>query len=67
MKVHYLLLKRKSHLESTSSLQDAPKEDVVIAQQIAHEFDGLPLALSQAGAYIEGSQLSFGRYLELWR
>ncbi len=62
-----LLLKRAKLLESNSSLNLVSGKDVVTAQQIVRELDGLPLALNQAGAYIEETKCSVAKYLELYR
>jgi tetratricopeptide (TPR) repeat protein len=63
-----LLLLRRAHLlDPTSPLQQASTKDIAIAQQIVHVLDGLPLALNQAGAYIEEVKCTLQRYLELYR
>jgi tetratricopeptide (TPR) repeat protein len=43
-----------------------PKEQVA-AQQIVHELGGLPLALDQAGAYIEETSCGLQGYIALYR
>jgi NB-ARC domain len=54
-------------------VQDAPTPDAVpVAEQTAaadlvHELDGLPLALDQAGAYIEETRCGVSGYLPLYR
>jgi tetratricopeptide (TPR) repeat protein len=48
--------------------EDADAKERGAAAQIAHELDGLPLALEQAAAYIStGHGLPFRRYLESYR
>jgi tetratricopeptide (TPR) repeat protein len=44
-----------------------PTIDASIAETLAEELGDLPLALTQAAAYIEDSGLSLGAYLELFR
>jgi hypothetical protein len=41
-------------------------DDAARAVAIAHELDGLALALEQAGAYIDKQRLSLAEYLERW-
>ena len=48
-------------------LNEAPKEDRTQAESIVQEMDGLPLALDQAGAYIEETSCSLADYLTLYR
>ncbi|MBA2680256.1 MAG: tetratricopeptide repeat protein, partial [Ktedonobacteraceae bacterium] len=50
-----------------ASLDQAQPEDIATARQIYTELGGLPLALDQAGAYIEETQSSLPHYLELYR
>ena len=54
------------------SSEDEPLETVsaatrTAAQQLVEELDGLPLALDQAGAYIEETGCSLSEYLALYR
>src|SRR6266567_4417491 len=61
-----LFLLRRAKLIRT----DAPLEAVTVAEQvkeIARLLDGLPLALDQAGAYIEETGCSLDDYLERYR
>ncbi|KAK5992301.1 Kinesin light chain 1 [Cladobotryum mycophilum] len=51
-------------LTSTSHRQDAYHDDA--ATQLAQRLDGLPLALSTAGAYLEETAMSWGKYLKLY-
>jgi len=59
-----LLLRRAKVLKSDASLEEAPEEDENVAKAIVMAMDGLPLALDQAGAYIEetGCGLSSVKY-----
>lgn len=56
---------------ATLLLDDEPLETVSVAtrtaaQQLVEELDGLPLALDQAGAYIEETGCSLSEYLALY-
>ncbi len=63
-----LLLLRRAGLRGTAdSLDHALKEDRELAIQISRELGGLPLALDQAGAYIEEAQISLVDYLRLYQ
>jgi tetratricopeptide (TPR) repeat protein len=62
-----LLLRRASLLGEEESLSVAAGADREMARQISEELGGLPLALDQAGAYIEETGCSLERYLELYR
>ena len=57
----YLLLRRAQRLEQASD------EEVNQAGNIVVALDHFPLALDQAGAYIEETQCSFVDYLDLYR
>jgi hypothetical protein len=48
-----LLLRRAKLIEIHSSLDTVPEIHRLRAKTIVREMDGLPLALDQAGAYIE--------------
>ncbi|SRR6266567_778708 len=61
-----LLLRRAKLLESEVSLDQATKEDQIQAEAIVLEMDGLPLALDQAGAYIEEMRCSLSSYFDLY-
>jgi tetratricopeptide (TPR) repeat protein len=54
-------------LLARAKLNDPGVGDLSVAAEIAREFDGLPLGLEQAGAYIEETQLSPGEYLDLYK
>jgi tetratricopeptide (TPR) repeat protein len=62
-----LLLRRARVLPPTDALEQASPADRTTAQAIAHDMDGLPLALDQAGAYIEETQCSLTSYLTQYR
>ncbi len=62
-----LLLRRAKILRHEASLDDAPVVDRTVAEAIVKEMDGLPLALDQAGAFIEETQCSVANYLDRYR
>jgi tetratricopeptide (TPR) repeat protein len=62
-----LLLHRAGLLPLEMPLEQAREEDRLDGQQIWHELGGLPLALDQAGAYIEETQCGLSSYLHLFR
>ena len=62
-----LLLKCAQIIDKQDSLDAASEEDRLQAIKIAQEFRGYPLALDQAGAYIEETQRSLASYLELYQ
>ena len=62
-----LLLRRAKVIADTADLTVASDHDQTLAQALTTEMDGLPLALDQAGAYIEDQVLSLEEYLELFR
>jgi tetratricopeptide (TPR) repeat protein len=62
-----LLLRLTYRLASDALLEQAEVGERTIALQITQELGGLPLALDQAGAYIEETQCSLADYLQLYR
>jgi tetratricopeptide (TPR) repeat protein len=54
-------------LERTDRRRHKGSDDAAMARQLAHDLDGLALALEQAGAYMAKLQISFSRYRDLWR
>jgi tetratricopeptide (TPR) repeat protein len=62
-----LLLRRAKAIADDADLTTASDSDQTLAQTLSTEMDGLPLALDQAGAYIEEQMLSLEEYLELFR
>jgi len=61
------LLRRVGLLTEHASLNVASSSDLAIAREICQELGGLPLALDQAGAYIEETQCGLSQYLERYR
>ena len=61
------LLRRTKLLGLDATLQDASDADYQSAQALAEILDGLPLALDQAGAYIEESGFNLSHYLYRYR
>jgi tetratricopeptide (TPR) repeat protein len=61
------LLHRARLLAPTASLDSLSPEDEVLAREIVTVMAGLPLALDQAGAYVETTQCSLSDYLQLFR
>lgn len=60
------LLRRAKLLGPDATLDQAPQEQQARANEIVALLDGLPLALDQAGAYIEETRCSLSHYLELY-
>ena len=58
------LLQRAKIIGVGASLEQAPPEAIQQARAIAQEMDGFPLALDQAGAYIEETGRNLAFYLE---
>ena len=61
------LLRRAKILALDASLDRALAPDVASALKIAQAMDGLPLALDQAGAYIEGERCGVAEYFDLYQ
>ena len=61
-----LLLRASKRLEAKASLAQAKVEDRAVAEEIAREMDGLPLALVQAGAFIDETGCSLAHYRSLY-
>jgi hypothetical protein len=61
------LLRRTERLAPDAPLEQAETSDRAIALAISQELGGLPLALDQAGAYIEETQCSLADYLQFYR
>ncbi len=61
-----LLLRWSKLLDMNTPLDHAQAEDRAAAERIAGEMDGLPLALVQAGAYVEETGCSLADYLRLY-
>src|SRR5258708_18332974 len=62
-----LLLRRAKVLAPDAPLHQAPEEDQAKAKAIVLAMDGLPLALDQAGAYIEETGCTVASYLEQYQ
>ena len=62
-----LLLRRAGLVAHDAPLQTALPTDLVLARKITEELGGLPMALDQAGAYIEETQCGLLRYLQLYQ
>lgn len=62
-----LLLRRARITTSQISREHLSHTDQTTATQIAQEIHGLPLALDQAGAYIEETACSLSEYLALYQ
>ncbi|GCE14867.1 ABC transporter substrate-binding protein [Tengunoibacter tsumagoiensis] len=62
-----LLLRRARYIDPESFLQDAPELLRTHARHIMEAMGGLPLALDQAGAYVEETGCSLSSYLSLYR
>lgn len=59
-----LLLRRAQLIEREAPVEAVPPALRAQAQMLVDLFDGLPLALDQAGAYLEETQCSLADYLE---
>jgi tetratricopeptide (TPR) repeat protein len=62
-----LLLRRAKVLASDAPLHQASEKDQAKAKAIVLAMDGLPLALDQAGAYIEETGCTVASYLEQYQ
>lgn len=60
-----LLLKRAGLLDEDTPIEQANKAEQALARIISQELGGLPLALDQAGAYIEETHCSLQAYVNL--
>jgi len=61
-----LLLRASKRVDPQASLEQAKTEDRAVAERIAREMDGLPLALVQAAAFIDETGCSLAHYLNLY-
>jgi tetratricopeptide (TPR) repeat protein len=62
-----LLLRRASLVAHMAALEAASYADLVTAREISEALGGLPLALDQAGAYIEETGCGLATYSDLYR
>ncbi|HJT59498.1 MAG TPA: tetratricopeptide repeat protein [Ktedonobacteraceae bacterium] len=60
------LLRRTRVLAPEASLDEATEESRTVAEEVVTALDGLPLALDQAGAYIEETRCGLSQYLKLY-
>jgi hypothetical protein len=61
------LLHRTTLLDANAPFEDAAAADQQTARKIVQAMDGLPLALDQAGAYIEETSCGLQGYLQLYQ
>jgi tetratricopeptide (TPR) repeat protein len=61
-----LLLRRASIIPLHTALDVAKQQERALAREISRVLDGLPLALDQAGAYIQAESCSLQNYLQLY-
>jgi tetratricopeptide (TPR) repeat protein/transcriptional regulator with XRE-family HTH domain len=62
-----LLLRRAGLLAIDAPLAQAEPTELRVAMQLSEELGGLPLALDQAGAYLEETRCGLQQYLDLYR
>ncbi len=62
-----LLLRRAKIISKDEQLEDASENDHNMAREISKEVGGLPLALDQAGAFIEEIPSTPAQYLNLYK
>lgn len=60
------LLQRANYLRSDENLRQASRVQVEAARKLSRLMDGLPLALEQAGAYIEATGCGVSGYLRVY-
>ncbi len=63
----FFLLHRASFLDMDAALDAVPEVERARAGELVEEVGGLPLALDQAGAFIEETQCGLADYLQLYR
>jgi tetratricopeptide (TPR) repeat protein len=61
-----LLLRRAKLVDHNGAFADAGEDEQSVARQISRELGGLPLALDQAGAFIEETPSSLTEYLSCY-
>jgi tetratricopeptide (TPR) repeat protein len=61
------LLRRARLIKPQATLEDAPEANRSKAKEISQAMDGLPLALDQAGAYIEETKCGLSHYFALYQ
>lgn len=62
-----LVLQRAGLLPLDASLAQAEQADRQTAEELSRQLGGLPLALDQAGAYLEETRCGLQHYLELYK
>ncbi len=60
------LLRRSGAITKKQTIEEAPKEVLTATQKINEMFEGLAVALEQAGAYIQETDISLSSYLKLF-
>lgn len=63
----WFLLRRAALLEPFETLQQASQKERELALKISQELGGLPLALDQAGAYLEESGIDLDSYWQIYQ
>ena len=61
------LLRRAGRISYEATLEAAPEVDRIAAESISNEVGGLPLALDQAGAFIDETPSTPSEYLQFYR
>jgi tetratricopeptide (TPR) repeat protein len=61
-----LLLRRATVIDKQAALEEASAKNQELARKLARELGGLPLALDQAGAFIEETPSTIAEYLDLY-
>lgn len=61
-----LLLRRMHHLDERHTFKQLSPDTEALAQTLADLMDGLPLALDQAGAYLQQTQCNLREFLRLF-
>ncbi len=61
------LLRRVKIIDRDASLSQASNADCITAEEISRLMDGLPLALDQAGAYIDQTRYDLSSYMKLYQ
>ena len=61
------LLRRASLLQPDQPFEQALPDEQILALQLTQELGGLPLALDQAGAYVEATRISLQQYQQLYQ
>ncbi len=62
-----LLLRRATRIAPDAELSQADPEEAALALQISQELGGLPLALDQAGAYLEATGTNVAGYWQIYQ